>query len=142
QHACGIGSMRTNQLDRLAFGAARRNYIIDNENPSAQWCAYDYSAFTVVLGFLAVAAIRQIVTLFGQSYRHGRRQDDALIGGPEQLVTGYARLEQRIRVEHPETPEAIPIVEKSCVKEVRCLTARFGYELTKAKHTACHCKGE
>ena len=87
------------------------------------------AAFAVILGFLAVVAVRQIVPFFGQRDRRRRGQRDALVGRSEQLVARHAGGQVRLGVEPAQPAQAFAVVEQSRVEEVRSLAPGLGDEL-------------
>ena len=134
--------MGANQFDCLALGAAIGDDIVDNEDPSFQRSTDHCPAFTVVLGFLSVIAVRQIVTFFGQS--NGRRggQGDALVGRAEKLIACHAGDQIGLGIELAEAAQAFSVIEQSGVEKIGGFASCLGDEFAESKHVACQSKLE
>ena len=82
----------------------------------------------MIFGLLTIKGDRHIATIFGKSVGGRRNQRNPLIRRTEQLVERKSGVQDRARVESPETPQRVSVIEQSSIEKIRRQATRFGGE--------------
>ncbi len=112
QHAGSLCFLGTNDLHHLSNGGAGCDHVVDYQYPSRQRRTDQRSAFTVILGFLAIEAPGQIAAmLLRQSNGSGGGQGNALVGWPENHVEVEPAVHDRRSIEVAQSGKSRTTVE-------------------------------
>ena len=133
-YACGLRACRLNQPHAFPHGSSRRNHVVNNQHAPLQRRAHQHTAFAVVFRFFAVIRNRHVDAAFRQ--HHGRccRQNNALIGRPEQHIKRHTAFGDCLRIKARQPQHGCAVVKQPRIEKIRRLPPRFGGEFTKFQY--------